>query len=89
MPLTGNWTTECAVCGNHYQNGCGSTECCGAVQYLIDPESEISSLRELNTELVTAIKTVREHALAAGFNKHYTIIKLMDAAIAKAEGGQP
>lgn len=49
IPLTGNWITECAACGKHYQNGCGSTECCGAIQYLIDPESGIAGLRELNT----------------------------------------
>jgi hypothetical protein len=26
------WLTKCCVCGRKYENGCGSTECCGSIQ---------------------------------------------------------
>lgn len=35
-PLTGEWTTRCTACGKEYQNGCGSSECCGALQEVTD-----------------------------------------------------
>jgi hypothetical protein len=35
-PLTGKWRTRCAVCGKEYENRCGSTECCGAIQEIIE-----------------------------------------------------
>lgn len=39
-PLTGRWRTRCSVCGKEYENGCGSTECCGALQEIISHEPE-------------------------------------------------
>lgn len=29
------WLTKCCVCGRKYENGCGSTECCGSIQEVI------------------------------------------------------
>jgi len=29
------WITECEGCKTRYENGCGSTECCGSVQYIV------------------------------------------------------
>lgn len=34
-PLIGKWISQCTVCGKQYENGCGSTECCGALQEII------------------------------------------------------
>lgn len=33
--LTGEWTTKCCVCAKEYENGVGSTPCCGAMQEII------------------------------------------------------
>jgi hypothetical protein len=35
-PLTGKWVSCCTVCGMTYENGCGSTPCCGALQEIVD-----------------------------------------------------
>jgi len=29
------WKTQCQVCGQQYANGCGSTPCCGSLQFII------------------------------------------------------
>lgn len=42
--LTGNWKTKCTVCGRTYDNGVGSTPCCGALQEVIkDPSSDAAT----------------------------------------------
>lgn len=30
------WITECDVCGQRYENGVGSTPCCGAMQHIVE-----------------------------------------------------
>ena len=36
------WRTRCCACGAEYENGCGSTECCGSLQ-------EVISIKEMST----------------------------------------
>lgn len=47
-PLTGKWITRCLVCSREYENGVGSTECCGAVQEIVwhDPQSNWRNTRQ-------------------------------------------
>lgn len=54
-PLTGVWITRCCACGKEYVNGCGSTECCGALQEVIPMSAE------WQRRIVKAMEPVPEH----------------------------
>ena len=33
-----DYTVECNVCKQHYQNWAGSTPCCGSIAYIVDED---------------------------------------------------
>lgn len=35
-----NFTVECNVCGQRYQNHVGSTECCGSIAFIVNEQGE-------------------------------------------------
>lgn len=48
-----NFTVECNVCGQRYENHAGSTPCCGSIAYLVSKEGY-----RTNTIIVNATVTV-------------------------------
>lgn len=53
-PLTGTWRTRCCVCRKEYENGVGSTECCGSIQEIIKPDLTHPALRAAEEALGAA-----------------------------------
>lgn len=35
-----NYTVECNVCGQRYENHAGSTPCCGSIAYIVGEDGE-------------------------------------------------
>lgn len=68
MELIKPWITKCTVCGQEYENGCGSTECCGALQYVIsnggvpvpEPREDIGSDTVKNRQCLDVIRKIRK-----------------------------
>lgn len=49
-----NFTVECDVCGQRYENHAGSTPCCGSIAYKISKEGQ-----RTNTVILNAVVTVK------------------------------
>lgn len=62
IPLTGKWTTRCKVCGVEYQNGCGSSECCGALQEIVEtrPDNEQTRSEDAECDRKLAVEISKE-----------------------------
>lgn len=50
-----NFTVECNVCKQHYDNWVGSTPCCGSLAYLIGENGEVTKKVGLYTSVGVAI----------------------------------
>lgn len=50
-----DFTVECNVCKQHYDNWIGSTPCCGSIAYLVNEDGETSQKVSLYTSVGTGI----------------------------------
>lgn len=64
-PLTGNWTTRCCTCGKEYQNGVGSTECCGSLQEIVSREASCLKCEQIKGQL-TALEAELSRVVETG-----------------------
>jgi len=39
--MTEDFTVECNVCKQHYDNWVGSTPCCGSIAYLVNKDGSV------------------------------------------------
>jgi len=65
-PLIGSWKTKCDACGTIYENGVGSTPCCGALQSIISDDVMTTSIqqRALNAMRLYIQKSNRGQAVS-------------------------
>lgn len=50
-----DFTVECNVCKQHYENWIGSTPCCGSIAYLVNEDGETSQKVSLYTSVGAGI----------------------------------
>ncbi len=50
-----NFTVECNVCKQRYDNWSGSTPCCGSIAYLVNEDGEVSKRVSLYTSVGATI----------------------------------